>query len=539
MPSRDLLLKILGDSSSAEHALSSTGDHAQKLGGHFGGLAKMAAFAAGGAGVGLVVEGLKGAIGAAQESEAAHVRLTDSLGKVGVSYKTHGAAIDDAIQKTSNLAALDDEDLSDAFSKLVRTSGNVDQSLQGMNLAADISRARHISLEAATKIVEKGMEGNATAFKKVGLELDKNSTSTEILRAAQERFSGSAEAYGKTSAGAQDRLKVSFENLQETVGQKVLPVLATLFEKLNQGVTFIELHWPQISAVFDKVANEVESAWVNVGRPVFNAVITLSEKVIGFVQDNWPEISQTVRRVFNTVKDIIDTTTDVVRGIWDRFGGDIVKIIKTDIGTVEDVFRGVFQTIKGVVNLIDDLIHGRWKEIWGDLEQIVSGAVGAAVAVIKGAVSNMFTVAKALGGAFLDGIEAGLSALGGALERLIKIPINAVINAFNSLGVPSFHIHFKLPGPIPDINFDTPSLSLPDIPTLATGGYVGRTGLAVVHEGETYSGVGRTLGGGLTVHLNGPIYGGNPRRVGEELADAIHAALLRKQQTYALGFKAS
>jgi hypothetical protein len=90
-----------------------------------------------------------------------------------------------------------------------------------MNLAADIARARHISLEAATKTRREGARGQRDAFKKVGVEIDKgSSTATEAFHKAQEQFSGAAESYGKTAAGAQDRLKVAFENLQETVGHE-------------------------------------------------------------------------------------------------------------------------------------------------------------------------------------------------------------------------------------------------------------------------------------------------------------------------------
>ncbi len=61
------------------------------------------------------------------------------------------------------------------------------------------------------------------------------------------------------------------------------------------------------------------------------------------------------------------------------------------------------------------------------------------------------------------------------------------------------------------------------VPGLATGGYVARTGVAVVHKGETYSGVGRSLGGGqavidLTVNLDGE-------------------AIFRNQQKHAIRYK--
>src|SRR5262245_48442684 len=203
---KDLRVNIIADTRDFNRGIDEAHSKTSGLASKFGGLAKAGALAAGAAGVGALVVGLKGSIDAAKEAQAAQARLESALKSANVSYAKHGDAIDAAIQKTSKLAALDDEDLSDAFWKLVRTTGSVQKSMEGMNLAADIARARHISLEAATKIVEKGLNGQQTAFKRVGVEIDKNTTATEAFERAQKQFAGSAEAYGDTAAGAQEKL---------------------------------------------------------------------------------------------------------------------------------------------------------------------------------------------------------------------------------------------------------------------------------------------------------------------------------------------
>ncbi|MEZ5101162.1 MAG: hypothetical protein R3C15_15450 [Thermoleophilia bacterium] len=64
----------------------------------------------------------------------------------------------------------------------------------------------------------------------------------------------------------------------------------------------------------------------------------------------------------------------------------------------------------------------------------------------------------------------------------MKAPINAVIGAWNKIGIPGFKVHIPLPGPVPDINFGVPGISLPDIPLLADGTPSFRGGLAIVGE---------------------------------------------------------
>ena len=64
----------------------------------------------------------------------------------------------------------------------------------------------------------------------------------------------------------------------------------------------------------------------------------------------------------------------------------------------------------------------------------------------------------------------------------------------------------KIHVPGTDIDIGGNTINFPDIPTLATGGLVMRTGLALVHEGEQFSGVGKKYGGGdihITVNTTG------------------------------------
>ena len=111
-----------------------------RMGSALGGIGKAAGLAGVAVGGALVV-GLKKSIEAAQESEKAQARLAQALSSAGISMEKYGGSIDAAIQKTSKLAALDDEELSDSFAKLVRTTGDVGKATEGMGLAADIARA--------------------------------------------------------------------------------------------------------------------------------------------------------------------------------------------------------------------------------------------------------------------------------------------------------------------------------------------------------------------------------------------------------------
>lgn len=227
-----------------------------------------AGLALGAVGVSSAFFGIKGAIGgsikAAQEAEKSQARLQQQLKASGISYKAHAAQIDAVIQKTSKLAGLDDEDLSDAFVELVRGSGSVNKSLKEMGLVADFARARHMDVAKAGQLVSKVMAGNTSALSRYGIilkpvttaqdalagsskkvtteqrraavEADKQASAQKALAVLQQRFSGQAEAYGKTTAGAVDRMHVAFENLGETVGGAVAPALGNAANKVADFV---------------------------------------------------------------------------------------------------------------------------------------------------------------------------------------------------------------------------------------------------------------------------------------------------------------
>jgi hypothetical protein len=264
------------------------------------------------------------------------------LGAAGVSYDKHGAAIQRSIDKTSKLAALDDEDLSDAFAKIVRSTGDVTKATEGMNLAADIAAARHISLEAATKLTEKALLGNENAFKKVGIEVEKGTTATEAFEIAQKKFAGAAEAHGKTAAGAQEKLGVAFENLQEKIGQKLLPVIAKLAIKLTEFVSWAEANWPKLAKMLQPVTDKFDEIWMvvqtmwKVIRPILEVSIPLAFKIIG------TEI-KIVAAVFEVLAKVVQAVVTTILKAVDKFLGGIQAIAEaaSHLPLVGDKFRGV------------------------------------------------------------------------------------------------------------------------------------------------------------------------------------------------------
>jgi hypothetical protein len=206
-----------------------------------------------------VADQIRQTIVAAQESEVSSKKLQAQLRALGISYRAHAKEIDNVIQKTSQLSGLDDEDLQDSFTAIVRATGNVKEGLRGTAIAADLARAKHMDVAKAGDLVAKVFSGNVGALKRMGIaitpvtaaqdklkestkhatveqtraakEADKTATAQKALGELQKRVGGQAAAYGKTSAGAQDRFRVAVENLREAVGAKLLPIITKVTTK--------------------------------------------------------------------------------------------------------------------------------------------------------------------------------------------------------------------------------------------------------------------------------------------------------------------
>jgi hypothetical protein len=485
-------VQIVGDASKFERELKSAGKSAQGFGSRIGSMMKVAGPLAGAAIAGGIVAGLKSSIGAAKEAEQAQARLQQALGSAGVSYAKHGEAIDSAIQKTSKLAALDDEELSDSFAKLVRTSGDVKQSIEGMALAADIARARNISLESATKVVEKGLIGQETAFKRVGVEITKGMTASEAFAAAQEKFAGAAKAHGETAAGAQEKLGVAFENLQERIGQKLLPVFTSLVLKLTEVVDWVELHWPEIEETFN---NGVEKA-----RAIFQKIRPILQNIV------------------DQVKEIAKLIKAVIDGDWSQVWDSIKAIVRNAIENAIDLIKLQFSVWKATfLALAGKALEGMTEGLKA-LPGLVLDAIKAIPGLIIGYYKFMFNAALGLGEMVVKGLAAGLkgaaSAVGGAISDAVRAAINYLIDRVNAA------LEFKISVPFaPDIN-----INAPDIPHLAMGGIVTRPTVALIGERGPEAVVplrGRGGSAGNTYHFHFPNYVGSK----QELIETVQRGL--------------
>lgn len=352
-----------------------------------------------GAGIGGAALAVKGFANAAIEAQKSQARMQTQLKASGISYKAHAKQIDDVIQRVSKLSGLDDEDLQDSFTNIVRVTGDVNKSLKLTGLAADFARAKHMDVAKAGEIVAKVAGGNTGILARYGIQIDKGASSTEALGALQQKFAGQAKAYGETTAGAQDRFGVAVENLQETLGQKLLPVLANV---ANAAASFI---------------NGLQTG-EGVGQKVRDVFGQVREKVSGLGE---------------TFQGLID----IGKVLWGAFGSTIVDSLE-DTGKAFVKFAdAAMKVLKGVVDFVAGVFTGDWGRAWDGIKSIFGGVWEAMVALVRLAWERVKTVVNLAMTAVIAVIKGFGSALGDAGEWVINRVadgIKTVTGAFAAVG---------------------------------------------------------------------------------------------------------
>jgi hypothetical protein len=443
---RRIEVQLLGDSRSLERAFRNSSDAGGKWGKRIGMAAKTGGLAVV-AGVGLAAVALKKSVDAAKEAEVSQLRMRAQLKASGISWANHRDQIDRVITAQSRLSALDDEDLQDSFTNLVRVTGNVTKALKLNALAADFARAKSIPVAKAGELIGKVAGGNLGILSRYGITLKEGATATEALGVLQKKFGGQAKAYGDSTAGAQEKFGVALENLQEKIGEKFLPLATKLFNWGTQFISWAERNWPKFQAV--------------AGR-AFEVIKAKGQELLNWFNAN----------LMPTIQAIVEGA----RAFWERFGDDV----KRNFRTVVAIVRNTLDNVKQIVNLVLAVLRGDWGAAWNALKNIARNVLQTLVAMVKGFKDNFLTAAKALGGAIKDGIVAGVRGLASVLADVVRGAINAVLDRVRGFGIPGFTV--PLPGP--DFRFGG-AHPFAGLPQLATGGTIARSGVAVVHRGES------------------------------------------------------
>lgn len=190
----------------------------------------------------MVAQQIGKAVKAFAEDEAQQKQLALAVQNSTGASNAQVQAIEDTIQSMQFQKAVSDGELRPALSTLVRATGDVTKAQSLLNLALDISAGTGKDLQAVSIALAKAQGGNVTALTRLGVSLDANAVKTKdfdaITRELSYTFKGAADAAANSAEGGFKKLQIAVDELYETVGGKLAPVLgdyATAASKVAQA----------------------------------------------------------------------------------------------------------------------------------------------------------------------------------------------------------------------------------------------------------------------------------------------------------------
>jgi hypothetical protein len=444
------------------------------------------------------------AVKAFAEDDAAAQKLATTLGNVTGATDKQVAGVEDFITKTSQAAAVADDELRPALDSLVRGTGDITKAQDLLGLALDVSAGTGKDLGAVSDALSKAFNGNLGPLKKLDPALatiiENGGDVDDVFAAMSDTFSGQASTAANTTQGKMKNLGIQMGELKESIGAAVAPLAEKLLPKFLAFAAWIQKNQKLVvtlGAIIAGIAvaiiavNTAMTIWTaattafTAVQAAFNAVMALNpiflivaavvaiiailvilqkefglfDGVIRVVGDAFAAVWAAIKTVFDWVKDNWQLLLVILTG---PFGLALAFVI-----TFKDQIIGF---IKGVI----DWVSNNWKLILG----IITGPFGLAFAAIlffKDNVISVFnglkdlagTIFNGIGGAFKGVINAVISGLEGGLNFAIK-GLNTILDGID-----------KAAGPF--VNFGSiPSVKLP---RLAEGGIVTSPTIAMIGEG--------------------------------------------------------
>lgn len=202
----------------------------------FGVSSTFAFAAAGAAAIGFAASSVR----AYEEHQTALTALTNSLQNAPQIIDKSTKAFEDQATALQNVTGFQDEEIISADAVLARFGSTREEITKLNPLILDYARASGTDAATAAGKLGRAVLGNAKALKEIGIKYtatgDRAQDFANITALLEQQVGGAAEAFGKTFAGQVEILNAKFDDLKETIGGALMPVLGDLATMLTTVV---------------------------------------------------------------------------------------------------------------------------------------------------------------------------------------------------------------------------------------------------------------------------------------------------------------
>ena len=220
------------------------------------------------------------AVKAAMEDQKSQVLLANSLRNTVGATDAAIAATEEYITAMQAEFGIADDQLRPALAKLAAVTGDVGKAQSLLGVAMDISAAKGVDLDTASKLLSKAYGGNIGALKKLFPQISAATVKSKDFAAAMREISGetkgAAAAAANTFTGQMERIRLAVGEASESLGYKLLPQLQSFADLIiNKAIPaiqkFVDENGDKIAAGF-KVSIQYGIAFAKLMYDMFSFV---------------------------------------------------------------------------------------------------------------------------------------------------------------------------------------------------------------------------------------------------------------------------
>jgi len=307
---RTLKLSILADVDDLKKKLSQGEQEVKGFGDKLGEFGKKAAaaFAVAAAAAAayagkLLVDGVKAAI----EDEKANAKLAATLKNVTGATDNQIDSVLAYTRATELATGVTEDELRPSLNRLAIATGDVKKATDLQKIALDVAAGSGKGLEAVSQALAKAYEGNTASLGRLGIGLSSAELSAmsfeDITKSLSETFKGQADVAANTLQGRMDRLRLAFEDVRDTVGERLLPII---------------------------------------------------EKIVNFFLNDAGPAVESIRKKFEPLNKALKDNKDEFTAIWNFLNKYIVPILT---GALKGAVNGIVTTFTTLVNIVGKAVN--------------------------------------------------------------------------------------------------------------------------------------------------------------------------------------
>lgn len=244
----------------------------------------------------------------------------------------------------------------------------------------NFSRKTGKSMEESTNDIIKGLNGQGRELKKLGVDIKAGGTTaanyTTIIDKLGAKVAGSADAFNKTAAGGMARFKTTLEELEVSVGEKLLPAIADLTSSFTPLLE-------QIAPLVDEIVPTLVTLMKSLA-PLFASLGGVIIKVM-----------KPVVEIFAVVADALADLMPSLTPVIDAFGELASVVISLLLPPIKQIV-GVFSTLLKIYLPPLRMEFQLLSKIFSIVAR-VSNDIYKIVAKLVGKLVDMFTSSKKAG----------------------------------------------------------------------------------------------------------------------------------------------